>query len=415
MTFTPATRLKAFFEPEEGRRQLVGTLLRQGRELLFEYDAGFLETGLELSPFKLPLRPGVFRGDPARFEGLMGLFDDSLPDGWGRLLIDRRTQKSGLSGAQLGPLDRLSKVGSRTMGALVYEPEQALELPTVVKLKALEEEIISVLSDGARADLDRLIALGGSPQGARPKALVQMDGKGVLHAGVSRALPGCSAWLVKFRSLTDDVDSGVLEHAYFLMAKAAGIEVPETRLLGAAPGYFAIRRFDRDGVRKTHQHTVAGLLEAPHPYSSVTYKDLLLLTRGLVRSEPAVTEMFRRACFNVFARNRDDHSKNFSFVMNERGEWRVSPAYDLNLSSGPGGEHWMTVAGESANPTQEHLLKLASGADLKRPAPIIDAVRGAVSRFREFAEQAGLRAKTRDRVARLLGVNGGKSPRKRSR
>lgn len=415
MTFAPVTRLKVFYEPEEGSRQVVGNLLRQGRELLFEYDATFIAAGLELSPFKVPLRAGVFRGDPSRFEGLMGLFDDSLPDGWGRLLIDRRAQRSGLSSSQLGPLDRLSMVGSRTMGALVYEPEQALEVPTVVRLEELEKEIVSVLADGKRADLDRLIAVGGSPQGARPKALVQMDAKGVLHAGVSRALPGCSAWLVKFRSQTDEADAGVLEHAYFLMAKAAGIDVPETRLLGSAPGYFAIRRFDRDGARKTHQHTLAGLLEAPHTYSSVTYKDLLLVTRRLVRSEPAVAETFRRACFNVFARNRDDHSKNFSFLMSQRGEWRVSPAYDLNLSSGPGGEHWMTVSGEGLSPTKTHLQKLATEVDLKSPGPIIDAVRAAVNRFAEFAEQAGLRAKSRDRVAKVLGVETRKSPRKRSR
>lgn len=413
MSFTPVTRLSVFYEPREGDRQRVGRLLRQGHELLFEYDLPFIARGLQLSPFRLPLGPGVFRGEPGRFEGLMGLFDDSLPDGWGRLLIDRRAQRAGLSSAQLGPLDRLSMVGSRTMGALVYEPAQEREVPTVVKLDALEKEIVSVLSDGKRADLDRLIAVGGSPQGARPKALVQLDAKGVLHAGTSRALPGCTAWLVKFRAQADEADAGVLEHAYFLMARAAGLEVPETRLLGTAPGYFAIRRFDRDGVRKEHQHTLAGLLGAPHTSPSVTYKDLLLVTRRLVRSEPAVAELFRRACFNVFAHNRDDHSKNFAFLMNERGQWRVSPAYDLNFSEGPGGEHWMTVAGEG-NPTRAHLEQLAAEADVKRPGPIIDAVRAAVERFGEFAAQAGLRARTRDRVAKALGVPSRVTRRKRS-
>ncbi len=414
MTFTPVTRLTVFYEPVEGDRWLVGRLLRQGLQLLFEYDAGFIARGLQLSPFRLPVSPGVFRGAPGRFEGLMGLFDDSLPDGWGRMLIDRRAQRSGVSSAQLGPLDRLSMVGSRTMGALVYEPEQVLEIPTVVRLEALEAEIVSVLSDGKRADLDRLIAVGGSPQGARPKALVQIDAKGVLHAGTSRALPGCTAWLVKFRSQADGVDAGALEHAYCLMAEAAGIDVPETRLLGSAPGYFAIRRFDRAGAHKEHQHTLAGLLEAPHTYPSVTYKDLLLVTRRLVRSEPAVAELFRRACFNVFAHNRDDHSKNFAFLMNERGQWRVSPAYDLSFSEGPGGEHWMTVAGEG-NPTRTHLEKLAAEADLKKAGPIIDSVRAAVDRFSEFADCAGLRTKTRERVAKALGVPARGRRRKRAR
>lgn len=415
MSFTPVTSLVVSYEPEEGKPRRVGRLLRQNRALLFEYDAAFIAGGLELSPFKLPLGAGVFRGDPGRFDGLMGLFDDSLPDGWGRLLIDRRAKNAGLSAAQLGPLDRLSLVGSRSMGALIYEPEQLREIPTVVKLAELEKEIATVLADRNGADLDRLIAIGGSPHGARPKALVQIDEKGVLHAGVARALPGCSAWLLKFRSSTDDAESGVLEHAYFLMAKAAGLDVPETQLLGLAPGVFAIRRFDRAGHRRLHQHTLAGLLEAPHTYSSVTYKELLLVGRRLVQAEPGVEELFRRACFNVFARNRDDHSKNFSFVMNEEGTWSVSPAYDLNFSDGPGGEHWMTVAGEGANPERSHLEALAKQGDVKRPAPIIDRVRAAVDRFASFADQAGVSAKMRARVAKALGVPATLTGRKRAR
>lgn len=401
MSFTPVTRLTVTWEPEEGQRQLVGRLLRQGHEVLFEYEPAFIRSGVQLSPFKLPLGGGVFRGDPSRFDGLKGLFDDSLPDGWGRLLLDRRAQQAGLSRAQLGPMDRLSLVGSRAMGALVYEPEQALEVPSVVNLKELELEVASVLADG-KSDFERLFVIGGSPHGARPKALVQMDAKGTLHAGVARALPGCTSWLVKFRAQNDEPDSGVLEHAYFLMAKAAGIDVPETRVLGRAPGYFAIRRFDREGTRKTHQHTLCGLLEAPHTFPSVTYDELLLVARRLVKSELAVRELFRRACFNVFAHNRDDHSKNFSFLMNARGEWSVSPAYDLSYSDGPGGEHWMMVAGEGARPTRKHLEALAKAGDVKRPGPIIDEVRAAVDRFGVFAEEAGVRAKTRKRVAAAL-------------
>lgn len=404
MSFTPVTRLAVFYEPEEGRRHLVGRLLKVRQQVLFEYEPTFLTRGLELSPFKVPLRPGVFTGDLTRFDGLMGLFDDSLPDGWGRLLIDLRAEKGGLRRTQLGPLDRLSLVGSQTMGALVYEPEQLREVPSVVKLDELEHEVARVLADGESSDFDRLIAVGGSPQGARPKALVQIDAKGTLHAGVTRSIAGCTSWLVKFRSASDDADSGVLEHAYFLMAKAAGLDVPETRLLGRAPRTFAIRRFDRDGRRKTHQHTLCGLLEAPHTLPSVSYEQLLLVTRRLVQSEPAVEEMFRRACFNVFAHNRDDHSKNFSFLMSERGEWSVSPAYDLSFSDGPGGEHWMPVSGEGANPGRQHLEALAKAGNVRRFKPVIDQVRAAIDRFASFADQAGLKAKTRDKVAKALGV-----------
>lgn len=402
MSFTPVTRLAVFYEPNEGHRQAVGRLLRHRHELLFEYDPSFIATGLQLSPFRLPLRPGVAHGDPRLFEGLMGLFDDSLPDGWGRLLIDRRARQQGYSGAQLGPLDRLSLVGGRAMGALVYEPEQLRERPTVLNLKAFEREVTTVLADGKRADFDRLFAIGGSPHGARPKALVQIDQKGALHAGAVEALPGCTPWLVKFRSQRDAPDSGAVELAYFLMAKAAGITVPQTRLL--ARKYFAIRRFDRDGARRVHQLTLAGLLDAPHTTPSVTYDELLRATRHLVRAEPAVLEMFRRACFNVFAHNRDDHSKNFSFLMSARGEWSVSPAYDLSYSDGPGGEHWMLVAGEGANPGRAHLEALARRADLKRVGAVIDEVRAAVDGFARFADEAGVPARTRARIARVLGV-----------
>lgn len=402
MTFIPVTRLTVFYEPMEGGRQLVGRLLRHRGQLLFEYDPSFLATGLELSPLRLPLRPGVTVGDPRRFDGLMGLFDDSLPDGWGRLLIDRRARQLGISAAQLGPLDRLSLVGSRAMGALVYEPAQLGERPTVLDLRAFDREVEEVVAGTKRADLERLFAIGGSPHGARPKALVQLDARGVLHAGVPTALPGCSAWLVKFRSPRDAADSGPLEFAYALMAKAAGIAMPEVRLL--AGRYFATRRFDREGSKRTHLLTLAGLLDAPHTAPSVTYDELLRATRHLVRSEPAVVEVFRRACFNVFAHNRDDHSKNVAFMMSERGAWSLSPAYDVSFSEGPGGEHWMLVAGEGANPGRSHLEALARRADLKRVGSVIDEVRDAVDRFATFADEAGVTARTRTSVAKTLGV-----------
>jgi serine/threonine-protein kinase HipA len=216
---------------------------------------------------------------------------------------------------------------------------------------------------------------------------------------------------VKFRAKDDDEHAGTLEHAYMQMAGAAGIDVPPTTMLGRTRkhrGYFAIRRFDRDGVRKLHMHTLAGLLHAPHIYPSTTYRELLLATRRLTRDEAAVSEMFRRACFNVFAHNRDDHTRNFAFLMNERGEWRPSPAYDLTFSPGPGGEHSMLVGREGANPTEKDLLELAKSVDLKRPRPVLDEVRLAVGRFARHADEAGLPSKVSDQIAKALGVETGK-------
>ena len=400
-------QLAVYLEPEPGRRTRIGRLALTARRLLFEYDASFLGSGFELSPFKLPLRPGVVVGNPAVLDGLMGVFDDSLPDGWGRLLIDRRAAELGISGAALTPLDRLALVGARSMGALVYEPEVPLEEPTVMELSRLARDVEAVIDGTAGADLEQLIAVGGSPKGARPKVLVQLAPDGSILSGARTIRSGFTAWLVKFPAREDDRHVAALEHAYFLMAKAAGIDVPRTQVLGRTarnPGYFAIERFDRDGARRIHMHTLGGLLHLPHVYTSLDYADLLKATRGLTRNEAAVTEMFRRACFNVLAHNRDDHSRNFAFVMDERGTWSPSPAYDLTFSAGPGGEHTTLVAGEGRTPGRAHLAALAEQIDLRRSAGVIDEVRAAIDRFAVHADRAGVPARLRDKVARALGV-----------
>lgn len=405
MTPKPVKLLKVLYEPEEGRLVSVGRLARKDRELLFEYDPSFLGLGLQLSPFKLPLRSGVVTGNSGLFDGLMGVFEDSLPDGWGRLLIDRRAAKAGLSPVSLGPLDRLALTGARAMGALVYEPEVALEPPSVFSLPELEADAEAVLRDAQGPDLDRLIALGGSPQGARPKVLIQLADDGGAYYGDRHSRPGCTAYLVKFRARDDEKHAGALEHAYMRMAAAAGIDVPPTKMLGRTkshPGYFAIKRFDRDGKRKLHLHTFAGLLHAPHSYPSTTYQSLLGATRQLTRDESAVAEMFRRACFNVFAHNRDDHTRNFAFLMDEHGEWRPSPAYDLTYSHGPGGEHSMLVGREGAHPGEADLVELAASVDLNQPRPIIDEVRTAIEGFSRYADEALVPKRASAKVARAL-------------
>lgn len=407
MKLEPARAIRVFLEPEAGRRLHVGRLALKNRQVLFEYDADFIASGLELSPFKMPLGPGVVTGDPAKFDGLMGVFDDSLPDGWGRLLIDRRAAKAGIPPGALSPLDRLLLVGHRGMGALVYEPQVELEPPTVVQLSALEADTQAVMRGVSAVDLDRLVALGGSPQGARPKVLVQLSSDGTVLVGDSRPRPGFEPWLVKFRARDDDQHAAALEHAYLLMAAAAGIDAPASRLLGRTsrhPGFFAVRRFDREGKKKLHLHTLSGLLNAPLRSSSLTYRDVLKTARALTRNESDVRELFRRACFNVFAHNRDDHARNFAFLMDARGAWRASPAYDLTYSHGPGGEHTMLVDTEGANPTRAHLERLAASAGLRRTASVIDEVRAAVSNFHRFADEAGVARSRAREVGRALGV-----------
>lgn len=388
------------FTPE--RRHRVGRLALKDGDVLFEYDPEFLRSGLEISPLRLPLQRGLIVGDRRTFDGLPGVFEDSLPDGWGRLLLDRAAAKQGLSPSQLTPLDRLAVVGSHGIGALVYEPELAKERPTVVDLREIEAETRSVLRNGTGADLDKLIVGGGSPQGARPKLLVQLSGDGEVLIGSASPVPGYEPYLVKFRGEGDAPYAASLEHAYMLMAEAAGISVPPSKILGMSkghPGYFAVRRFDRIGGARVHQHTLSGLLHAPHHYPALGYRELLLTTRTLTRDEGAVAEMFRRACFNVFAHNRDDHSRNFAFLMDERGAWRPSPAYDLTLSDGPGGEHSLLIGDEGRKPTREHLERLAESADVRGHGQIISEVTAAVRSFSTFAARAKLPASATKAVA----------------
>jgi serine/threonine-protein kinase HipA len=191
------------------------------------------------------------------------------------------------------------------------------------------------------------------------------------------------------------------------MARAAGLDVPRTQVLGRtrrSPGYFAIERFDRVGARRIHTHTLGGLLHLPRGYPALDYRELLQVTRHLTRNEAAVAEMFRRACFNVLAHNRDDHSRNFAFLMDEDGRWRPSPAYDLTCTAGPGGEHTTLVAGEGRAPGRARLMTLARDAELRHAAAILDQVRAAVAQVRRCADEAGVPARLRDRVASVLGA-----------
>ena len=394
--------LLVFLQLTPSRRHRVGRLALKDGEVLFEYDPEFVELGLEISPLRLPLQRGLIVGDRRTFDGLPGVFEDSLPDGWGRLLLDRAAVKQGLSPSKLTRLDRLAVVGAHGVGALVYEPELAEVRPTVVDLRQIEGETRAVLQNATGADLDKLIVAGGSPQGARPKVLVQLRDDGEVVVGSTDPMPGYEPYLVKFRGEGDAPYAASLEYAYMLMAEAAGISVPPSRILGMSKGhsgYFAVRRFDRIGDKRLHQHTLSGLLHAPHYYPALGYRELLLTTRTLTRDEGAVAEMFRRACFNVFAHNRDDHSRNFAFVMDERGEWAPSPAYDLTCSDGPGGEHSLLIGDEGRKPTREHLERLAESADVRGHGEIISEVMAAVRGFATFAARAKLPASATKAVA----------------
>ena len=351
-----------------GCRQEVGLLHQDKQRIFFEYAPEFLKSGIELSPFKLPLKVGVFEEKAHVFDGLFGLFNDSLPDGWGCLLLDRKLRKLGKSYAEITPLDRLSLIGANPMGALEYEPAaEDSDLYGDIELDSLSGEVDRILEGEESLVLDELLKLNGSSGGARPKivAYVSSDRKQIIHGG--KSVPdGFTPWIIKFSEKHDPQTSGELEHRYSLAAKAAGITMPETHLfpLKDGRGCFGVQRFDRTPKGKVHTHTACGLLHASHRFASLDYENLLKLTWILTRNHADVVEMVRRMIFNVKSGNKDDHSKNFSFLLNEQLQWQLTPAYDLTPSAGINGEQTCMVNGKGRNITDADLIKTAATANI---------------------------------------------------
>ena len=374
----------------------VGRLVMRERTVYFEYDSTFIERGTEISPLRLPLQSGVQSFDYDLFKGLPGVFNDSLPDGWGRLLFDRFVRSQGILPADVTPLDRLAHVGTHALGALVFEPDySANNTQDEISLDSLATQVQEVM-DGVSDDvLAELIALNGSSAGARPKALIGVNDKRdhIIH-GAHDLLDSYTPWMVKFPNSQDGLDAGAIEYVYALMAVDAGIAMPDVHLFPAqkGAGYFSIKRFDRDGDERYHMHTACGLLHSDFRTPSLDYEDLIALTSALTRDVREVEKMYQLAVFNVLAHNRDDHSKNFTYLMDAQGQWKLSPAYDLTFSSGPRGEQSTMVMGEGRNPNVKHLLKLAEEAKLKkgRAAEIIEATKSSLARWPKLAKQYGI-------------------------
>ena len=358
----------------------MGRLALNQRKIFFEYDPQFIKTGLELSPFRLPLKSGLIVCDDPLFDGLFGVFNDSLPDGWGRLLLDRAMMQRNINPHEPSPLDRLCYVGSHGMGALVYEPEIGHQPPIYLyDLDQIARETMQFQQHDNDKFLDELLAMNGSSAGARPKILINLDGED---------------WIIKFRSSTDPKEIALIEFTYHLMAKKALLDLPEAKLFPSqrGEGYFGVKRFDRQNGQTIHMHTMSGLLHIDHRIPSLDYETLLKASAWLTKDVRECEKQFRAAVFNILSHNRDDHAKNFSFLMDQEGTWRVSPAYDLTFSSGPAGEHCTLIMGEGKNPTIAHLLKLAeiSGIPEQKTQQIIEEVSSAVSQWGSLAKEVGL-------------------------
>ncbi len=379
MKLEPVKVVHVYYKPMR-EKIFVGRLAFKDRKIFFEYDTRFIEIGLNLSPFKLPLKSGVIASNDFTFDGLFGVFNDSLPDGWGRLLLDRALIKHNINPGSLSVLDRLCFVGSNGMGALIYEPEaeqtQAIQHDS---LDEIAEEIAEFQEHDNDKYVEDLLNLGGSSAGARPKILMNLEGE---H------------WLIKFPSSTDPKDIGAIEYAYHLMAKDAGLDVPKAKLFPARKGFgfFGSRRFDKTDNSKVHMHTTSGLLHADHRMPSLDYETIMKATMHLTRNMKECEKQYRGCVFNVISHNRDDHSKNFSFLMDSNGVWCISPSYDLTFSSGPSAEHCSMIMGEGKNPGISQLLELAKISNIKKSEAlkIIDEVISSVSKWSTFAKDAGI-------------------------
>ena len=389
----------------------VGRLAFREGVIYFEYEDSFLNRGLEISPIKCPLKPGVQTFDRFLFEGLPGVFNDNLPDGWGRLLLDRSVRKYGILPSQLNPLDRLAHVGFNGVGALVYEPEYQHEMiDDEIKLDQLALDAKQVLESDFKDVLEELLSLNGSSAGAHPKAMIGVNKskKTIIH-GVNELGKDFEPWLVKFPNINDGIDAGAIEYVYALMAKEAGLEMSEVYLFSSkrSPGYFATRRFDRYNRKRIHAHSVCGLLHSDFRIPALDYEDLIALTMILTKNIKEAEKMFRIAVFNVLAYNRDDHSKNLSFLMDENGQWRLSPAYDLTFSYGPNGEQSTTVMGEGRSPKIDHLIKLGLEAKLQRSIidECIEKTKSALGNWRKRSSMYGVAKSNIELIAQKIEEN----------
>ena len=354
--------------------RLVGSLVEtKDKRVAFEYSDTWLSDGFSISPRSLPLEKKVFVPKNYTFGGLFGVFSDSLPDAWGRLLLDRMLKNNNINPDDIGELDRLAIIGDNGMGALCYRP--SIKLKNEIReeynlsLDTISDSCKDILKSKESDNLDYLYKYGGSSGGAGPKVSINYEGE---------------EWLVKFPSHIDDEDIGFMEYEYNECAEKCGIRVAKHRLFDSlkCKGYFGSRRFDRlntsNGLKRFHMLTASAVLEADFRAPCMDYNDLIKLTRILsIDDKKELENIFRLMCFNVFSHNRDDHAKNFTYIYNEEKDmWLLSPAYDLTYSSTYFGEHTTSVNGNGNNPSIEDMLKVAdrNGISKTKAGDIIEEV-----------------------------------------
>ena len=399
---------------------------------VFEYDKDFLKKGLDIAPITMSLNDAR-RGDgkfafsalnKETYLGLPGMLADVLPDKFGNSIIDAWLARNGRDSASFSPVERLCYSGKRGMGALEFSPtviekyddSVAVEIAELVKLaqdvmqerKALDVQLSKARDKENEDAILDILRVGRSAGGARPKAVIAMNDKGNVISGQTDVPKGYDYWLLKFDGVTDlelgePKDYGRIEYAYYLMAKEAGIEMMPCKLLEEnGRAHFMTKRFDRENQSgqqvKQHMQTLCGIAHYDFNSAGATsYEQAFEVMRKLRLSKAEATQQYRRMLFNIISRNQDDHTKNISFLMNQQGEWRLSPAYDVTYSHNPAGQwtnqHQMSVNGKRDHFTREELIETGKSISLSRPDEILEEVISAVGKWLDFAKEAGVSKK----------------------
>jgi len=420
-------------------KTIGAVLLQDGDDVAsFEYAAAFAQSGIQVAPLVMPLSRRVHRF-PAlsrtTFHGLPGLLADSLPDKFGNALIDAWLASRGRQADSFNAIERLCYTGERGMGALEFAPATgpAAKQTTgieVSQLVALASKVLthrnnlqaSFAAQGSEDALSDILRVGTSAGGARAKAVIAWNRKtNEVRSGQVKAGKDFEYWLLKFdgvsgnkdKELDDPKGYGLIEYAYYLMALECGIDMSECRLFKEhGRSHFMTRRFDRfAGGEKLHMQSLSALAHYDFNMAGAySYEQALLVMRQLQLPMQAIEQQFRRMAFNIVARNQDDHVKNIAFLMNKAGEWSLSPAFDMTYSFNPSGawtaSHQMTMNGKRDNFTLDDFNACAKKASMKRgrAVKIVSEVQATVSKWKSFAEQAGLPDGVRQKIQRTLNL-----------
>ncbi|NRA22636.1 MAG: type II toxin-antitoxin system HipA family toxin [Oceanospirillaceae bacterium] len=423
MVYKATNKLEVWRKLADGSTIMVGELAQNKRGVYFKYQAEYLQKHHSLSPFNLSFDNSLQLAPNQPHNALHGAFSDSLPDGWGLLLMDRIFRQADILPNQITAMDRLAFVGDRAMGALFYRPASSLQATEQAEIFSIVElgSQAQAIFDGQTTQVLQALVNAGSSGGARPKAQLYLNQATPNLCSITPKL-GSAAYLVKFTSqqLSLGHEEGLCEAAYLSMALQAGIEVPQWLLLdapntrghaiNAENKWLALKRFDTTVAPgqtegRLHLHSASGLLDADYRMPSLDYADLIKASSLLCKSPAVGQAVFRRMIFNLFALNQDDHSKNWAFLQGDDGQWQLAPFYDVTFSPSAYDEHATAFAGFGKKPTLKVLQKLAMQANFsswKQAQRVIAETVEAIQSFNSISQQLNVKGTTRNLISKQL-------------